>query len=76
MLRAGTIAGLPSCSLADSIRALCAEVIAMRNPNETELVLAELRAAIEEYISMLYGNLGLEESAQTRFANDHPPMVI
>ena len=48
----------------------------MRNPNETELVLAELRAAIEEYISMLYGNLGLEESAQTRFANDHPPMVI
>lgn len=50
-----------SSMLADSIRGLCAEAIATRDPTETEVVLAELRTAIEEYTGNVACNVRLEE---------------
>jgi hypothetical protein len=73
MLRRGIIADVTSSNSDDSIRALCAKAIAVRDLFETEVVLAELRAAIEEYAICTAAST---ISVQPRLGHDHTPMVI
>jgi len=75
MLRVGIITGVTSSNLDDSIRALCAEAIAVRDPVETEVVLADLKTAIEEYAMCIACKHDLK-SVQPRLDYSHPPRVI